>query len=74
MAIVLEFPKKKELPKEIEAKLQDVAKNYVETLYVALSTLTSDNPTQEELVEVHEMVSNAYIQGLTDAINEIEES
>ena len=74
MAIVLEFPKKKELPKEIEAKLQDVAKNYVETLYIALSTLTSDNPTQEELVEVHEMVSNAYIQGLTDAINEIEES
>lgn len=74
MAKVIEFPKKKELPKLIEDKLESIARSYVETLYVAMSTLTSDDPTQEELMEVHDMVSNAYAKGLSNAIDVFEGS
>lgn len=74
MAVVIEFPKKKELPKLIEAKLENIARNYVETLYMAMSTLTSDDPTDEELLEVHDLVANAYAKGLSNAIDVFEGS
>lgn len=73
MAKVLAFPQKKRLPKGIEEDLHRVAKEYIETLYAAMvlmDTTELDKPTYEEVLF---MVSEAFADGINDAIDELGE-
>lgn len=72
MAQVVMFPQKKKLPKSIEENLHKVAKDYVEVLYAAavLFDLQTDKPTYEELMG---LVATAFAEGISDAIDELEE-
>ena len=72
MAQVVMFPQKKKLPKGIEENLRKVAKDYVEVLYAAavLFDLETDKPTYEELMG---LVATAFAEGISDALDELEE-
>lgn len=72
MAQVVMFPQKKKLPKGIEENLHKVAKDYVEVLYAAavLFDLQTDKPTYEELMG---LVATAFAEGISNAIDELEE-
>lgn len=72
MAKVYMFPQKKKLPKGVEERLYEVAKEYVEVLYSAaiLMDLERDKPTPEELME---MVGMAFAEGIYKAIDEMDE-
>lgn len=73
MAKVYTFPVKKELESEVVNCLHEIADAYVRTLNYALTTMSSDNVTNEELNDIREMVEAAYINGLCKAICKMEE-
>lgn len=72
MAKVVLFPQKKKLPKGMEEDLRKIAKDYVATLrvIVMLMELEADKPTQEEIME---LVGAAFVDGINEAIEEMEE-
>ena len=74
MAKVYEFPTKKiqKLPEEIEKRLHQVAKEYVEVLRDALPSLDNDVLSQPEYRELVDLVSVAYAEGIVIAVNELE--
>ena len=71
MAKVVPFPQKKRLPKGVEERLCQIAKEYVETLQsaVILMDLESDTPTQEEIMG---LVEEAFTNGIYEAIVELD--
>ena len=74
MAKVYEFPVKKiqKLPEEIEKRLHEAAKAYVEVLHDALPSLDEDVLTRPEYSELVDLVSVAYAEGIVIAVNELE--
>lgn len=74
MAKVYEFPVKKvhELPEEIEKRLHQVAKEYVEVLRDALPGLNDEDLSRPEYSELVDLVSNAYAEGIIIAVSELE--
>lgn len=72
MTNVVLFPQRRKLPKTIEDRLKQIAKDYVETLYSAamLLDLEEDKPTVEEL---QELVVEALNQGFYDAMEDLED-
>lgn len=73
MGVVLTFPVKKELPKEVEDRIYETAKMYIHILNDALTVLSSDEPTIEEFDEIKELVFDTYAKGIDKAIDELEE-
>jgi len=73
MAKLYTFPVKKELEPEVVDCLHKIADAYIQTLNYALTTMSSDEPTSEELTEIRELVEVAYINGLCKAICKKEE-
>lgn len=75
MAKVYAFPVKKKLPKSIEERLHEVAKEYIEVLsaaYMLLGEHGTDQMSYEELVN---LVADAYAEGLVKAaVNQMDES
>lgn len=71
MAKVLMFPQKKKLPKGVEDHVYGIAKEYVATLKAAamLMEIQDKDLTQEEITE---MVGDAFTDGLSKAIDELE--
>ena len=74
MAKVYEFPMRKvqKLPEEIEERLHQVAKDYVEVLRDALPSLDNDVLAQPEYSELVDLVSAAYAEGIIMAVTEME--
>lgn len=72
MAKVYMFPEKKKLPKCVEEHLHEIAKEYVGTIRsaVLLMDLERDKPTQEEMME---LIGTAFAEGITKAIEELDE-
>lgn len=72
MTNVVMFPQRKRLPKVIEERLHQIAKDYVETLYSAamLMDLEEDKTTVEE---IQELVVEALNQGFYDAMEDLED-
>lgn len=72
MAKVVMFPQKKKLPKGMEERLREIAKDYVGVLYATaiLMDLETDKPTQEELMD---LVGMAFAEGICEAIDEMDE-
>lgn len=71
MAKVIVFPQKERLPKNLEEKLHKIAREYVEVLFASLTLLSDDDCNIERFDEVAEMVSNAYAEGLNNAVDEL---
>lgn len=71
MAKVFLFPQKKRLPKAVEKRLHEIAKEYVEVLYSAavLMDLEADKPTNEEIMG---LVGEAFAEGICEAIDEMD--
>lgn len=74
MAQVYMFPEKKKLPKHIEDAIHRNAKEYMELLYAALVFLGDKGVDQMSYEEVVELVTIAHIEGLHNAIDELDES
>ena len=72
MAKVIAFPQKKRLPKGLEERVYEIAKEYVEVLYTSLILLVGEEYTIEDLSEVSEMVAMTYAEGLSKAIDDME--
>ena len=72
MAKVIMFPQKKKLPKGVEERLHEIAKEYVDVLYsvAVLMDLEQDKPTPEEVME---LVGMTFADGICDAIDEMDE-
>lgn len=75
MAQIYAFPVKNKLPKEIEKRLYEIAQDYLDALYTALVILCEeeyDDPMNYE--DVLKLVSEAYVDGLNEAIERMDES
>lgn len=71
MAKIYEFPKQYGIEDEIEECLYEIGKAYISTLNYAMNVLSSDNPTQEELIKIEELIMDYYVKGLDRAIEEL---
>lgn len=73
MCKIVEFPQKKELPKELKEKVYGAAKDYIDVLYEALEHFVVDEYDYQTMDEVNQMVAMVYAEGLEVAIEELEE-
>ena len=74
MAKVYMFPEKKKLPKNLEKRLKEIAKEYMEVVYAIAVLLGVEDTDQPEYMEVMELIAEAFGEGVADAIDEFEES
>lgn len=74
MAQVYVFPEKKKLPKRIEEGVKKNAREYMELLYGTLLLLSEEGVDQMSYEEIVQLVTEAYLDGLNDAIDELDES
>lgn len=73
MAKVLLFPQKKKIPKGIQDRLNEVAKEYVEVLQALIVLLDVDLSDEAEYEETLLMVQDAFARGILAAVEEDEE-
>lgn len=73
MAKVLEFPVKKELPKEVRDRLHEIAALYVKLLNDTLHDVCDDIDDEEELNRTTDLMLNALIEGVLEAIRKTAE-
>ena len=71
MCKVYEFPMKKELPKEMEERLDKVVREFVSIMSESLDTLYGDDPTEEEYANFMELLVIAYMELLEKAVDEL---
>lgn len=73
MAKVLLFPQKKKIPKGIQDRLNEVAKEYVEVLQALIVLLDVNLSDEAEYEETLLMVQDAFARGILAAVEEDEE-
>ena len=74
MAKVYAFPEKKKLPKHIEDGIRRNAKEYMGLLYGSIMLLGEGGLNQMEHGDIVALVTEVYLDGLNDAIDEMDES
>ena len=74
MAKIYEFPKEKELPKELKDHLQLIAENYLYVLEEATKYFYGDNCTEEQLDEIGTLVTVSYVDIVSNVIEKLEKS
>lgn len=74
MAKVYAFPVKNKLPKEIEKHLHEIAQDYLDALYTALVILCEEDDDPMDYEDVLKLVSETYVDGLNEAIDQMDES
>lgn len=74
MAQVYMFPEKKKLPKHIEDAVRRNAKEYMGLLYGSLMLLGEGGTNQMKHEDIVDLVTEIYLDGLNDAIDEMDES
>ena len=74
MAKVYMFPEKKRLPKNMEERLRELAKEYIEVVYAIAVVMGVDDVDGPEYEEVTELIAEAFAKGIEDTIEEMEES
>ena len=73
MAKVVMFPQKKRLPKCIDERLRKITKDYVEVLQALIVLLDVDVEDEQQYNEVLDMVQESFVEGMLEAIGEMEE-
>ena len=71
MCIVYEFSTKKEFPKELEERLNEASKVYVDVMKETLETLYGKEPSDADYEEFLGIMINAYVESITKAIDEL---
>lgn len=71
MAKVIAFPQQNKLPKGVETRIHEIAKEYIEVLhaYAILVDLEDQNVYQEAM----ELVGAAFAEGILKAVDELGE-
>lgn len=73
MAKVYMFPEKKKLPGNLEKRVKEIGKEYMEVVCAIAMLYGIEDPDQPEYMEVMELVAESFGEGVADAIDEIEE-
>lgn len=73
MAQVYMFPEKKRIPKSMEERLNQIAKDYVDVLYATLVVMSAGDQTLEHIDEIHDLVAETYAEALIKAVEELRE-
>ena len=71
MAKVYEFPKQKQLTKDMENLLYQSAKGYLLVMMGALTELCGEVPNHDEMEEVKDLVAVAYTYALIKAVEDL---
>ena len=71
MCKVYEFPMKKELPKELEERLNKVVREFVSVMSESLDALYGDNPTEEEYANFMDLLVITYMELLEKAVDDL---
>lgn len=74
MAKVVMFPIKKKLPKEVEDRLHEIAKEYVETLSATMVLFGIEDAGDPNCEEIFELIGLTFAEGIVKAVDELEES
>lgn len=74
MAKVLMFPQKKTIPGGIQKRLDEIAKEYVETLEALIILLDIDLSDPIEYEEALMMVQEAFLNSIMKTVDDAEES
>lgn len=74
MAKVYVFPEQKKLPANLEKKLKELGKEYMEVVYAIAVLLGVEDADSPEYVEVMDLIAEAFGEGVADAMSEIEGS
>ena len=73
MAQICMFPVKKKLPKGVEERFNEIAKEYVEALFATLTIMSVDDQSPENLDEIHKLIADVYAEALVKAVDELAE-
>lgn len=73
MATIYEFPTEKQLPKELDDHLRVIAENYLYVLEEAVKYFYGNSCTDEQFDEVGALVTNSYLEVVSDIIKQLEE-
>lgn len=73
MAKVYMFPEKKKLPANMEKRVKEMAKEYMEVVYAIMVLLGVEDTDNSDYMEVMELIAEAFGEGVADAIDEFEE-
>lgn len=71
MCKVYEFPMKKELPKDLEERLNKAVREFVKIMSESLDTLYGDDPTEEEYADFMDLLVMTYMELLEKAVDEL---
>lgn len=71
MCKVYEFPMKKELPKDLEERLNKAVREFVSIMSESLDVLYGDNPTEEEYTNFMNLLVITYMELLEKAVDEL---
>lgn len=73
MTKVYMFPQKKKLPANLEKRIGELGKEYMQTVYAIAKLLGIEDPDQPEYMEVMELIAEAFGEGVAEAMVEIGE-
>ena len=74
VAKVYEFPNliiERKLSKDIEEKLEQIAKDYIDLVYANLMILSNDGSSQNDFKEINELVSRTFAKEIEKTIDEL---
>ena len=74
MCKMYEFPTKMTLPEEEEDLLKLLGEAYAKALYNSLAKIVGYDTSHEKMAAVNELVHQAFLSGMTKAIEELDES
>ena len=72
MCEIYEFPRPVKLPRDLEIRLEESAKEYVNTLNGILQFFRREEFDDEELTKVMEEVLLTYLQSVDKAVDELD--
>ena len=74
MAKVYMFPEQKKLPANLENRLKEIAKDYMEMVYAIAVFYGVEDSDSPAYMEVMDLVAVAFAEGIVEAIDEMDES
>ena len=74
MATVIKFPAKTEIPKELEERLQETVSTYLKSLDEIIDEVYETIEDEKECCEMLELMIGVVMEGVMEAIDDLDES
>ena len=74
MATVIKFPAKTTIPKELEERLQETVNTYLKSLDEIIETVYETIEDEKECCEMLDLMIGVVMEGVMEAINNMDES